>query len=151
MQRWEPGQLERALEALADRHEQHDRFVFEAAGDERKHVCGRTVEPLSILGDNEHRGSPRGFGKQIQRGERRQEGVRSGHLRHPERRQQRVALGDRELVDFVEDGLQQLMQPGECQQRLGLHACGLSTLIWSRWRVLWPMRAAPTFRSRARR
>jgi hypothetical protein len=124
MQRRQFG-FERTVVAVQDRSDQQDRFEFQPPRDECQHITRGAVEPLSIVRGHEHRGLCRALGKQVQRGQRRQEEVRREPISQPERHSHRVALRRRQPVQVAEDRPQQLVQPGERKQGLGLHAGGL--------------------------
>ena len=61
-------------------------------------------------------------GQQGERGQADQEAVGRGAGREPERDPQRVALRRREPVEPIEQRHAELVQPGERQLHLGLHA-----------------------------
>ncbi len=124
MQGREPGVGEGALVAVADRCQQQDRLELQPPCHKRQHLAAGTVEPVSILQDNDDRGSRRGFGQQIKPGERCQEKIRSDGIGQAERRQDRAALRCGQPVYLAENWPQKLVQRGEGQLCLALHARG---------------------------
>jgi len=122
VQGWKPCIVERTYEAVPDRDEKQDRLELQPPRDERQHVAGGAVEPVSILRDNQHRGTRRALGQQVQRGERRQEKVGSDIIGQSERRQHRAALRRGQPAHQAENWLQKLVQACERQLRLALHA-----------------------------
>ena len=123
----EPFELEhrQAGGALVAGRGQHaDRLGLQPPGHERQHLGGRAIEPVRVLDDDQQRRRRRDLAEQVERGERDQEQVRRPALGHPERGQDGVTLGRGEPVEVVVDGPQQLVQAGEREPRLRLHAGG---------------------------
>lgn len=114
--------VEGARGARAVRHHQGDRFRTEAAGHERERVARRPVEPMGVLRDDEQ-GARRGaLGEQLQGGERDAIGVRCRRIGQAQRDEERVALMVRQVLPPAQDGVQELVEPGEGEVGLGLDA-----------------------------
>ena len=130
------GVLEARREAGAHAREQHDRVRAQAPRDEREHLGARRVEPVRVLHDQQEGGRGGGLRHEIEHGQRDQEAIGRGRVAHPERRQERRALGRRELRGAAEDRAQQLVQARERQVRLGLDAGRPQHLHLARGRAL---------------
>ena len=124
MQRRQVGGGEGPARPVAHRDEQRDGLGVDAAPDEGEHVGGRRIEPVRVLDHEQQRRARRDVAEQVERRERDQERVGRLGLRHAERGQQRVAPARRQRVRGAEHGAQQLVQAGEGEPRLRLHARG---------------------------
>ena len=112
------------LDRLADGEEHHDRLGQQAAGDEGQRLRGGPVEPLRVVDQAHERLCLGRVGEQAQDRQGHQEAIgRTAHLQ-PERRAQRIALRERQPVGAVQQRRAQVMQAGEGELHLGLHARG---------------------------
>jgi hypothetical protein len=110
--------------ALAHGADQHARIVAQPAGQEREHGLGRLVEPLHVVGDQEHRTLRSDVGQQVQRGERDHERLWRRPVTHAERGGKRSGLGGGQPVHGAQYWSQQIVQAGVRQVSLRLDAGG---------------------------
>ncbi len=105
-------------------HGEHDRHRLgeQPPRDEPEHLPGRPVEPLVIVDQAQQRPRLGDVGQQRERGQADQEAVGRRPGGEPQRDPQRVALRGRECVEAIQQRHAELMQPGERQLHLGLHA-----------------------------
>ncbi|CAM5715955.1 hypothetical protein SCANM63S_03205 [Streptomyces canarius] len=101
---------------------QQDGLRFQAPGEEGEDLGAGPVEPVDVVHDEQQRCVGRGPCQQIQGGERHQEHVVDGCVRDAERRLERVPLVVRQIADQGPEREDELVQSGERQQRLRLHA-----------------------------
>ena len=108
---------------FADREDQCDRLGHQAARDEGKCLHRHLVEPLRVVDDAEQ-GLVIGGGRhQAQHCQTDQETVRGRPDAAAERHGQCLALRFRQFVDVIHQRRAQLLQAGECELHIGLHAC----------------------------
>jgi hypothetical protein len=102
----------------------HDRHGFrqQPPGDEAEDQSRGGVQPLGVLDDAEQRVVLGDGGQQAERRERDEEAVGRAPRRHPERDPQGFRLRRGERADPVEHRRAQLMDPGERELHLRLHA-----------------------------
>jgi hypothetical protein len=117
----EPRELV-VVAGLADGEHQRHRLRQETARDERERLRGHAIEPLRIVDETDHRSLLGCVGEQAEHRQSDQEPVRCVAVGHAERRPQRVALQARQSLQPVEQWGAELMQTGERQLHLGLHA-----------------------------
>lgn len=115
-----PPVPQRTLEPLAKRRQQHDWVRRKPSRQEGEHVGRCPVQPLGIVGDDQHRGFRRHVREQLERGERRQKQVRGCLVGHAEGRQEGVPLGRWQRVHSADDRAEQLVKPGEGKPSLSL-------------------------------
>jgi hypothetical protein len=104
--------------------DERDAFGVKTAADESEDLCRRLVQPLGIVDDTDERllfGDTRA---QRQGGEPDEEPVRRGTFAESEDGRERVALGSGELVEVIQHGPAELMQPAISEFHLGLDADG---------------------------
>lgn len=118
------GVVQPGAEPVAGRGQQHDRFGLQPPGHKAEDVGRGRVQPVRVLGDEQHRCSLGGLGDQVQHGQADQEHVRCGRIRAAECRTQSLLLLQRKQLDERADGIQQLLEPGIGQMRLALHPRG---------------------------
>ncbi|WRZ47612.1 hypothetical protein OG622_11630 [Streptomyces sp. NBC_01314] len=106
------------LDRIVVSGEEHDHgLAAQPTRDEGQAPCGRLVEPLSVVGDDEHRPFPGQLPDERQHGHTDQKPVR--HVAaHPERPVQGLGLRLRECADPLRHRPQQFVQRGERQPRL---------------------------------
>ena len=80
------------------------------------------IQPLRVVRDREEPGIPRFFGQEVQRPEADEEQVRGFRVGDAERGSERVALRIGQPIDSVEDRSEELVETGEREMALGLHA-----------------------------
>jgi len=102
--------------------QQENRVGLDSPSNKSEHVCGRAVEPVRVLDDEQQRPIVGDLRYEVQRGHRDPVVLRRDLLRQSERGVERVPLDRRELDCALAYGTQQLMQSGKGQMRLGLHA-----------------------------
>jgi len=108
--------------ARAHREDQRDRLRQQAARDERERLRRGLVQPLRVI-DHADKWSLLGhIGQQAQYRQPHQEPVRRAASAQPRRRAQRVALRAGKVIQVIQHGPAQLMQPREGQLHLRLHA-----------------------------
>lgn len=107
---------------LACAEEETDRLVPDPAGDESERLCGRGVEPLGIVDDDQHRLLVRQVRDQAEHREPDHEPVRGRAGSEPEHRRERPALRVRNPLHPIQQRHTELMQSGEHQFHLGLDA-----------------------------
>ena len=110
------------LRRLADGEHHRDPLGQQTPGDEREHQRGGLVEPLRVVDHADQRKRFGGLGQQAQDGHGHQEAIRGSALLQAERDLQRGALGRRQRLQPVEQRRAQMMQAGERELHLGLHA-----------------------------
>ena len=116
--------LEHVLAAgLAQREHQSDPLGQQPARHERQRLRGHPVEPMGVVDDAHERLLLGGVGQQAQDRQPHEEAIRWRPGGQAERRAQRVALRDRQVLETVEHRRAQRMQAGEGQLHLGLDAC----------------------------
>ncbi|HEV8153738.1 MAG TPA: hypothetical protein VGP78_12430 [Solirubrobacteraceae bacterium] len=113
---------ERAAFAVTRREEQHDALRLEPARCEDERVAGRAVEPMRVVGDAEDRPRVGRLREQAEHSQRDPEPVGDVVVGQGERCPQRGGLRLGQRGQVVKRGARQLMQPGEGQLRLRLHA-----------------------------
>lgn len=91
---------------------------------ERERLRRSRVHPLHIVHVADHRALPGRVRQQAQDGQADREAVRSGAVPEAERGAERGALRPGQSFDPVQERCAQLMQPGEDEVRLRLHARG---------------------------
>ncbi len=116
------GALEAARLALARGDQQRDRLGHEPPGDEAERLRRGPVEPLGVVHHHQQRPLVGGVGQQAESPERDQEAVVNAVGRQPERAAQRGGLRGGEVVDAIEARREHLVEAGEGQLRLRLHA-----------------------------
>ncbi len=102
------------------------------AGHERERLCRGPVEPVRIVYDTDQRtllGHP---GQQAQHGQAHRETIRRRPVSQVECRGERVALRTGQALDPFQERRAQLIQPGERESHLGLHARGTRDAASSR-------------------
>jgi hypothetical protein len=120
-----PGTGDVTRQTCPDGEPHQCRLHLESARNEPEHHSRRSIEPLCVVDDEEHRPVRRDVGHEPQRGEADQIDVGDGFARNQgERHLEGVPLKLGEPVEPVEERQQQLVQPGEGQARLGLHRSG---------------------------
>jgi hypothetical protein len=111
---------------VADAEQHPQGFGPEPSGDERENVQGRRVEPMRVVDDQQHGRLAGGLAEQVERSQSDHEELwgtpRGGRLGHSEGPQQRFRLNRGQTWDLVQHRSRQLVQPGEGQMALGLHA-----------------------------
>ena len=114
-----------------DGEDQGDRLGQQAPRDEAERLHRHLVEPLRVIDDTEQRLVVGGGGHQAQHRQPDQEAVRGRPDSAAESDVQRLALWFGQLVEVVHQRRAQLLQPGECELHVGLHAghvtCGTRT------------------------
>ena len=116
------GASKRRDPVVARREQQHDPLRVEPARDEEQRVRGRCIEPVRVVDQGEYRSSLRERRQQLQDGDRDEEAVIPGPVAEAECAAQGSLLRRRQRIQIVERGPNELMQRGERQLRLGLHA-----------------------------
>ncbi len=96
--------------AVAQREQHHHRVGVHAARDEGDRVARRTVEPVQVVGDRQHRLAVRR--QQVERRQRDQERLRLAAFAEAERRLQGRSASGRQLADPAHDRAQQAVQAG---------------------------------------
>ena len=116
----QPGQHRRGASRTAKTS--GDRLGQQPPGDEAERLHRHLVEPLRVVDDAEQRLVVGGGGHQAQHGQPDQETVRGLPGAAAERDVQRLALRFRQFIEVVHQRRAQLLQPGECELHVGLHA-----------------------------
>ena len=119
-QRRQPGQLVRAVRAPSEH--QRRRLRLEATRHEGQRLRRRAVEPLRVVDQAHQRPLGRHLGQQVQHGQPDVDAIRRVARAQPERRPQRVPLRLGQAIEPAQHRPTQLVQPGEGQLHLGLHA-----------------------------
>ena len=120
----QPGIDERRGVPVARGGQQDNRVGLDPPGNESEHICGRTVEPVRVLDDQQHRGITGDVRDEVERGHRDPVVLRRHLSRQSERGVERVPLDRRQLDYPLTHRPEQLMQPGKRQVRFALHASG---------------------------
>jgi hypothetical protein len=120
----DPSLCERALGSLAEGDQQDNRLGLHAARHERQRVTRGPVQPLRVLGDDEHWRMLCRPGEQLQGRQRDEKKRRRGIVGHAKGRLQRVMLWRGQGVGLVEDRSQELVEAGEGQLGFRLHPGG---------------------------
>ena len=107
---------------IADSEQQQDALGLQSACDECQRVGRRTVEPLRIVDDAQHRLCLGDVGEQAQDAERHQESFVAAPRAHTERRFDGGALLLRDIVEVRAYRPQQLLDGREGELRLGFDA-----------------------------
>ena len=107
---------------LAGREHHPDRVGGQPPGDEAQGLRRRLVQPLLVVDHADQRALPGHVAEQAEHGQPDQEPVRRRPGGQPERGPQGIALRHRDPVEVVRHRRAQLMEPGEGQGHLGLHA-----------------------------
>ena len=107
---------------LAGREHQPDRICPQPPGDEPQGLRRGLVEPLLVVDQADQRMFAGRPGHQAEHGQAYEEPVRRRPRGQAERGPQRVALWRRQLLRPIQQRRAQLMQPGEGQLHLRLHA-----------------------------
>jgi hypothetical protein len=115
----QPGQF---LARHPGREDDSDRLGREPPGHEPEDLRRGPVQPLRVIDQADQRPTPGHLGQQAEHREAHQEPVGRGAVAQAERDAQRVALGWRQPFGVIKHRPAQLMQPGEGQLHLGLHA-----------------------------
>ncbi len=115
----QPGQL---AARLADREHQADRVGGHPPGREPQGLRGSAIQPLMVIDHADQRLRPGHLREQAQHGQPDQEPVRRRPAADPEHGPQRIALRTGQLPGVIQHRPAQLMQPGEGQLHLRLHA-----------------------------
>ena len=113
---------ERRWVAVTHGGQEDNRVGLDSPSDEREHVRGRGVEPVSVLDDQQQRGIAGDFGDEVERGHGDPVVLRRRAARQSERGVERIPLDRRQLDCTLAYGPEQLMQPGKRQMRFRLHA-----------------------------
>jgi hypothetical protein len=108
---------ERRGVAVTGGGQQDDRVGLDAASNEREHVCGRRVEPVSVIDHQQHRGIAGDVGDQVERRHRDPVVLRRNLAGQSERGVERIPLDRRQLDCTLAYRAEQLVQPGERQMR----------------------------------
>ena len=108
--------------ARARREDQGDRLGQQPAGDERERLRRGLVQPLRVVDQADQRPLLGDIGQQAQYRQSDQEPIRRAAVAQPECRAQRVALRAGQVIQMVQHRRAQLVQPGERQLHLRLHA-----------------------------
>ena len=116
-----------AAPSVAGGEDNSDRFGQQSPGHEGEGLHGHLIEPLGVVDDAEQRLVGSGGGHQAQHGQPDQESIGSRSARTAERDIQRFALGFGQLIEVIDQRRAQLLQPGEGQFHVGLHACHVDT------------------------
>jgi hypothetical protein len=104
-------------------HKQHDPLGVEAAAGETQGVKRAAVEPLSVVGDHEHRGTFRKIRQQGEYGDPGEQWVGNDGVRSKAKSaQQGLCLPARKVGGTGQHRPQELMQPGEREFRFGFPA-----------------------------
>ena len=115
----QPGQL---AARLADREHQADRVGDHPPGREPQGLRGSAIQPLMVIDDADQRLRRGHLREQAQHGQPDQEPVRRRPGADPEHGPQRIALRTGQVPGVIQHRPAQLMQPGEGQLHLRLHA-----------------------------
>ena len=107
------------LAGVSYREDQHQPLCRHPPRHERKNLRGRLVEPLRVVDDAEHRTL---LCEEVQDGQPDQEPVRRGATSVAQCHAEGVLLRVWQRSDAVEQWCAELMQAGECELRLRLHA-----------------------------
>lgn len=118
------GVVQPGVEPLAGSGQQHDRLRLQPAGDEAQDMGGGRVQPVRVLGDQQHRCAFGCLGDHVQHRQGDEEQVRCGPIGAAERRPQGFLLLRGDELDGRTDRIQQLLEPGVGQVCLALHPCG---------------------------
>jgi len=123
----QPGDLElrqpeQLRTPLAGAEENGDRLGQQPPGDEAQHLSRGLVQPLRVVDHAEQRAFLRHVRQQTEQGQADQETIRRGSGPHPEHRLERRSLCCGKRRQPLEQRRAQLMQGGERQLHLGLHA-----------------------------
>ena len=108
----------------AHRDDHPDRLGQQPARHERQRLRRGAVEPLGVVDQADQRLLAPDLGQQPEQRQADQEAIRRRARAQAERGAQRVALGVGQRVEPVEHRRAQLLQRGERQPGLGLHARG---------------------------
>ena len=116
----EPGLVEIARHAGADREEQDHRLHLQPSREERQHLGRRPVEPMRIVDDEQQRCPRRALGEHAEGRQTDQEGIGRIALGVAKSDVERPALRIRKVVQAIEERKQQPVEPPEGEPRLGL-------------------------------
>jgi hypothetical protein len=102
--------------------DQPHRLGVQTACDERQRLRKGPIEPLFVIDHADERPLLGSFGEQSKDGQAEQKAVRRRPDTHAEGRSHRITLRGRKVLDTIEDRRHQLVQAGERQLHLRLHA-----------------------------
>jgi hypothetical protein len=117
----QPGQF---LARIASTEDQAHRLGRQPAGHESEDLRGHAIQPLLVIDHAHQRAVPRYLRQQAQHGQTGEELVRRCARADAERGPQRITLRRREPVEVSQHRRAQLVQPGEREFHLRLHADG---------------------------
>jgi hypothetical protein len=106
---------QRSWKTFPDGQQHHDRIRFQSAGDERKDIARRPIEPVGILCDQNDRGVVSEVSKSIQGRESDEEQIRWCRAGPAKRGGHRFPLPNGQGIDDPLNRSDQLMQSGEWQ------------------------------------
>ena len=115
----QPGQL---LAGNPGREHQADRISSQPPRREPQRLRRSVIEPLLVVDDADQRPLPGHLRQETQHGQTDQEPVRRRAGADAERGPQRIVLRPRQPVEVIEQRCAELVQPGEGQLHLRLHA-----------------------------
>jgi hypothetical protein len=116
------GHVPKFLAQLAGSEHDPDRLRQEATGDERERQHRRLIQPLGVIDDAQERSLLGHHREQAQHRQPDEEPIRGSAGAQPEHDLDGLALRRRELLEPVEQWPAQLVQTGEGQLHVRLHA-----------------------------
>ncbi len=105
----------------ADGNHQGHRLTVQPARDERQHAQRRLIEPVCVVGDQDHWACVRGVTHELKGGEGDAKWIWVQVSTYAERGIQRLTLAFRQVFGQPDDGMQKLVQPGEREFGLRLN------------------------------
>ncbi len=92
---------------------QNNWLALQPASDERQRTHAGVVKPLCIVDDQDNWARVRGVTHELERGKRDAKWIRLKFSAHAERGVDRSSLGFRQVFGQPDNGMQELVQPGE--------------------------------------
>ena len=145
------GALEESADTRPDRTEEPDPAAAQPPTDEPDHGTARTIQPVQVVDDDEQRCARRRLTEQRQRCAQHREAVRCRAGTDAERNLEHHTTAPWHASQIVGQRIDELVEAGEADVRLVLHAAATGPRGHRRsWPSPPPRRAMPSCRHRAR-
>ncbi len=110
--------IERGRVSSAHCGHQNHGLALQPASDERQRTHAGVVKPLRVVDDQDYWARVRGVTHELEGGKRDAKWIRLDFSAHAERGVDRSSLRFRQVFGQPDDGMQELVQPGECELSL---------------------------------